>query len=169
MRRLVLLTMLASALGLPAAGFAFGGDGGGDDGTLSVRNGAGEVTLRFNGSAIGRVRDGSIRVNDPISSDGLGVRFFGTCDDRRLDPRTGAVTCIGESIRFRVIGGRYTLVMKGTGIFLSAVGRGNVVLDGRGEEPDIIRDGVYSLNDAPYKSLPDSDKSFTLNSPPTGG
>src|SRR6266496_173056 len=72
MRRLVWVTVLAFVLAAPAAGFALTGD---DDGTLSVTAGIGKVYLNFNGSAVGRVRAGSIRVTDPVASDGLRYDF----------------------------------------------------------------------------------------------
>lgn len=162
MRRLVLLTLLALGAVAPAAAVTMGGSG---DGTLSVRNGFGRVALKFTGSAIGRVGQGSISINDPIASDGVGFDFSNNCD--RIEPglKPTALICSGENIRFRAIGGRYSVVVKGSGIFLSAVGRGNVILDGRGDDPRVERDGVYSLNDAPYKSLPDGERLFNLAAP----
>ena len=162
MRRFALLAMLACVLAVPAAALALSGGG---DGTLSVRNGWGRVTLRFNGSAIGRVAHGSIRVVDPIPRDGLGVDFW-NCE--RQETKGIAVTCSGENIRFRAVGGRYLVTMRGSGISLSAVGRGIATLDGRGDDPDVTRDGVYSLNDAPYKSLPDDEKPIVLAAPAAG-
>jgi len=167
MRRLVLFTVLACGLAVPAAGLGFGGIG--DDGTLSVRNGLGKVTLKpFTGSAIGRVARGWIRINDPVATDGDGVDFFGTCDERRVDLKTGAVTCSGFNIRFRAVGGRYVVALRGSGIYLSVVGRGGGVLDGRGDAPDVRHDGVYSLNDGAYRSLPDDETSFALTEPVGG-
>jgi hypothetical protein len=155
MRRLVLSTVLAVGVVLPTAALAFGGGG---DGTLSVRNGFGRVTLRFTGSAIGRVAQGSIKVNDPIASDGVGYDFS-NCD------RETAEFCSGDNIRFRAIGGRYFVSIKGSGISLSAVGRGYATLDGRGDNPNVPHDGLYSVNDAPYKSLPDDEKQIPLVAP----
>ena len=159
MRRIV-LSLLALALAVPAAAVALGGD---NEGTLSVRGGLGRVTLKFTGSAIGRVGQGVIYVNDPISSDGGGVDVWG-CD--RYDTRATAVSCTGDNIRFRADGGRYFLSVKGSGIFLSAVGRGVATLDGGGDGD--VRDGVYSINDAPYKSLPNDEKQVPLLAPATG-
>ena len=76
MRRLVWLTVLAIALAVPAVGLALSGN---DDGTLSVKGGIGKVYLNFNGSAVGRVAKGSIKVIDPNPDDGLGFSFSG-CD-----------------------------------------------------------------------------------------
>jgi hypothetical protein len=80
-------------------------------------------------------------------------------------PSDATTVCYGNNIRFRAIGGRYKIWTRGTGIYVSAVGHGTGVLDGRGDEPDIDRDGAYSLNDEPYKSLPDEAQPFTLAAP----
>jgi hypothetical protein len=56
--------------------------------------------------------------------------------------------------------------MAGVGINLSAVGHGTASLNGAGDDPDVVGpDGTYSLNDGPYKSLPNSLTPFTLAAP----
>jgi hypothetical protein len=167
MRRLVCFSVLALGLAIPATGFALTGLGGSDDdGTLSVKAGLGKVTLNpFNGSAVGRVQRGSIRVTDPVASDGIGYDFFGSCDERDRDRTTSTTTCKGTNLRFRAIGGKFQIQLRGTGIYLSAVGHGQVGLDGRGEDPTIDTDGTYSLNDGPYKSLPDFGATLQLAAP----
>jgi hypothetical protein len=119
----------------------------------------------FNGSAVGRVGQGRIWISDPVFSDGDGFDVW-HCDVRR-DTDTFTF-CKGDNIRFRAAGGKYTIALSGRGIFLSAVGRGTVTLDGRGDDPNIDVDGVFSLNDSPYRSLPDHEKDFPL-APPAGG
>jgi hypothetical protein len=157
MRRLVWITVLAFFLAVPAAGFALAGD---DNGTLSVKAGIGRVYLNFSGSAVGRLQHGVIRVTDPVASDGLGFDFSG-CDaeidrsDTTLIKGDTITVCRGTNLRFRAFGGHYQIGIKGAGIYLSAVGHGYVVLNGAGDDPNIGPDGTYSLNDGPYKSLPD--------------
>ena len=169
MRRLVWLTALVLALAAPAMAFAVVGSGQ-DDGTLSVKAGVGKVYLNFNGSAVGRVQRGSIRVTDPVSSDGLGFEFS-NCDVKKDLSDTTATrsdtikVCRGDDIRFRAIGGKYTIQIFGAGINLSAVGHGSFGLNGAGDDPNVFSDGQYSLNDGPYKSLPDSLTPFTLAAP----
>jgi hypothetical protein len=163
MRRLVWLTALACMLAAPAAGFALADDA---DGTLSVKAGIGKVYLNFNGSAVGRVQRGSILVTDPVAGDGIGFDFS-NCDVEK--DRTDTTTfCRGTNLHFRAIGGKYQILVRGTGIYLSAVGRGQVALDGRGEYPTVDSDGVYSLNDGAYKSLPNFGLILPL-APPSGG
>ncbi|TML45944.1 MAG: hypothetical protein E6G19_02595 [Actinobacteria bacterium] len=164
MRRLVLISMLAFALAVPAVGFALSGD---NDGTLSVKSGVGKVSLNFNGSAVGRMQRGSIQLTDPIASDGLGPDFSG-CEHKEFDKSTSTWLCRGTNLRFRAIGGKYQISIRGVGIYLSAVGEGSVILDGRGEDPNINSDGAYSLNDGPYKSLPDFGQTFKLSAPVGG-
>src|SRR5580765_1436170 len=170
MRRLICFTVLALGLAVPATGFALTGLGGsGDDGTLSVKAGLGKVTLNpFNGSAVGRVQKGLIKVTDPVVSDGLGYDFFGSCDDWDRDKLTGTATCRGNNLRFRAIGGKFQIQLKGNGIYLSVVGHGQVALDGRGEDPTVDTDGTCSLNDGPYRSLPDFGASLKLTAPAGG-
>ena len=166
MRPIVLFTVVATVFAVPAAASAFvsGGDG---DGALSVRNGRGKVVLYpFNGSAVGRVGHGRIVINDPIEGDGEGFDLWGC--DLRLHPSDTATVCIGDNLHFRAVGGKYKIVVKGSGIFLSAVGRGVATIDGSGDDPFIDSDGAFSLNDSPYRSLPDSDKQFQL-AVPSGG
>jgi len=79
MRRLVWISALAFALAAPAVGFALSGD---DDGTLSVKAGVGNVNVNFNGSAVGRLQRGSIRVIDPVASDGVGFEFMNCLVER---------------------------------------------------------------------------------------
>ena len=170
MRRLVWLTVLAFVLAAPAAGLALTGD---DDGTLSVKAGIGKVYLNFNGSAVGRVRSGSIRVTDPVASDGL--RYdFSNCDveidksDTTTNKGDTITVCRGSNLRFLAVGGKYQILIRGAGVYLSAVGHGYAVLNGAGDDPAVDSDGTYSLNDGPYKSLPDFGGTVNLVAPVGG-
>jgi hypothetical protein len=163
MRRLVLFTVLAFALALPVAGLAVTSD----DGTLSVRNGAGLVKLTFTGSAVGSVAQGKVVTTDPVLDDGAGVVFWG-CNSKKTDFTATTTVCTGDKIRFRAIGGKYKLFVRGSGVYLSVVGRGAVTLDGSGDDPTVVRDGVYSLNDQPYRSLPNEAKTVELVAPAGG-
>jgi hypothetical protein len=170
MRRLICFTVLGITLGGAAAGFALAG--GANDGTLSVKAGNGKVSLNFNGSAVGRVAHGSITVIDPLLGDGLGIDAWG-CDygsyDRPTIDGDGVVrVCRGIGLRFRAIGGKYTIRLKGSGIYLSAVGQGSAFLNGNGDDPNVNSDGTYSLNDQPYKSLPNSGATLDLVAPAGG-
>ena len=171
MRRLISLCVLAIALAVPAVGYAVAG--GSDDGTLSVKNGIGRVYVSINGSIVGRLGGkASIKVVDPNPNDGFGPEFLG-CDAMTRDRSTSTTYCQtdgkGSVVRFRAIGGNYGILIRGHGIFLSAVGHGYATLNGwANDDPTIDADGTYSVNDGPYKSLPDYGGTVQLAAPPGG-
>jgi hypothetical protein len=167
MRQFVLFTVVATVFAVPAAASAFISVGNDEDGALSVKNGHGKVTLYpFNGSAVGRVAHGRVVINDPIDGDGEGFDVWGC--DIRVHRSDTATVCIGDNLRFRAVGGRYKIFARGSGIFLSAVGRGVATIDGSGDDPFVDSDGAFSVNDSPYRSLPDSEKQFQLTVPSGG-
>jgi hypothetical protein len=84
------------------------------------------------------------------------------CDNLHPAVTDRVTVCSGASLRFRVIDGRYKVVVRGSGINLSVVGRGTVTLDGTGDDPGVDSDGWYALNDGSYKSLPNFEKSLPL-------
>ena len=144
------------------------------DGTLSVRNGRGQVTLNpFRGSVIGRVTRGQVWIRDLDPGDGGPPLVWG-CDrgsgdlsERTVDPDDIIKLCRGADLRFRAVGGKYRVTVNACqGMFLSVVGRGRVLLDGRGEAG--VRDGVYSFDGEPFQSLPDYQETFALGTPPLG-
>ena len=119
-------------------------------GSLSVRTGRGEIVLQVRGAVIGRMNVGKLTLtdNDPYDEEEPDVsgRLRG---HRQLSDATTVYQ--GRQIRFRVMDGSYRLKIDGTGINLSAVGRGWVVLQGdvRYDNP-----GTYSLNGEPYEEIP---------------
>ena len=170
MRRLISLTVLAIALAVPAVSYAVVG-GSSDDGTLSVKNGNGRVYMNITGTVVARLGKGYIQVTDPNPNDGQGFNFVG-CDPGSYDKSASTVVCRSDGkegvVRFRAIGGNYRITLKGSGIFVSAVGHGWATLNGVGEDPAIDFDGTYSVNDAPYKSLPDYNTPVTVSAPTCG-
>ena len=163
MRRL-LVPLLILAAAFPAVGYS---DRGAPDGTLAVRDGRGKVQLaKVKGSLIGRLASGSLTVEELAPEEGTepvvrGYKTFKWGRNGKL--RTYA----GNNIRFRLIGGRYRVVLNGRGLFFSLVGRGRVQLDGNGSVDDgIFYDGFYSLNGGEEESLPDDPTWFDLAPPP---
>lgn len=113
-------------------------------GTLSVERGKGTVNLELRGSILGRLANGSLRVTDLTPND----RYAALVNGKRVtQERIGFRTVVyrGQGLRFRMLGGGYRMVVRGSGISVSAVGHGWVTLDG---EPRFTGDdvGVYSLN-----------------------
>jgi hypothetical protein len=161
MGRILLLTTLLAAFTVP---LALAADTPGD-GTLSVKRGRGALVLKLKGTVIGRVKNGRVQIrdlrpfdpNDPQVSCGR---------SRKHNILTGVWTCKGRNIGFRVADGRFNVNVRGTGIWISAVGRGPVTLDGAGDQG--IADGQFSIDDAPYQSLPDFSTTFFLWTPPAG-
>ncbi len=155
MRKFALLAVVF-LLALPAASPARRGLPG--DGTLSVRDGWGRVIVVANGAIIGRFADGTLTVNDPSDDDGTEPIVRGA-ENRRSVSETRTVYR-GKKVRFRLIGGRFTLRLTGTGMFLTVVGRGHVKL--RGDW------GTYSLNGQQYQPLPFELTTLRLRAPAGG-
>jgi hypothetical protein len=155
MRTLLTFAVLV-ALALPAASAAR--NHGASDGTLSVRDARGTVTISVRGGVIGSFARGSVRISDPVDGDGTGPIVTGDEWSNERDATT--TTWGGTKVRFRIIGGSFRIVVKGRGINLSLVGKGNVTLDGAGT----LDDGSYSVNGGEYLPLPGFALPFLLSS-----
>ncbi len=139
-----------------------------EDGTLSVRDGRAAIVLRMKGGVIGRFASGKLTVTD-AADDADTVVVRGAERERDLTQRTTVYS--GTNIRFRVSADKRIVVkIDGLKINLSAVGRGDGWINGRGDpEEGIYFDGSYSLNGGDYKSLPDERFRFELAVPPASG
>ena len=162
MRKTFLLLVLL-ALGLPVAGLAGTSTG---DGTLSVEDGRGKVTLQARGGVIGRLERGTVTIYDLTPEDGSIPAVFGDDQPVALVGENG-IKYTGSNMRFRFIGGRYRILIQGRGIDLSAVGKGFGTIRG-----DVGQPGVYSLDGADCrkerdscKLLPEVEKRFSLEAP----
>jgi hypothetical protein len=158
MRRLLLLILVLSACTVPLALAA----GTPTDGTLSVKRGKGVLTLKVTGTIIGHVNNGRVQIRDFKPSDGNDPQW--SCKRHRLSKQVSY--CKGRNLGFRVEDGRFTVTVRGIGISISAVGHGQVDVDGTGDTG--VNDGVMSIDDAPYQSLPDFPTTFYLGPPPPG-
>jgi hypothetical protein len=150
MRMLVLLACSALAVGI-LAGLAGAAEPA--TGTLSVESGKGVVMLEIRGSVLGRLSGGTLRVTDQTPNDRFVPLVVGRkLTQDRLGPRTTVYRGVG--LRFRMLGGAYRITVRGSGIDVSAVGKGTVVLDG---EPRFAGDaaGVYSLDGVDCSLEPD--------------
>jgi hypothetical protein len=139
MRKLVVL--LCALTALAAATVAWAEPTGG---TLSVERGRGIVMIDLKGSIVGRISIGTLRVTDHTPLDRYAAVVSGRkLTETRLGPRT--VLYRGQGLRFRMVGGGYRMMARGSGITVSAVGRGTVVLQA---EQRFVGDdtGVYSLD-----------------------
>jgi len=156
MRRLLTFGLLV-ALALPAASAAR--TYGATDGTLSVQAARGTITISARGGVIGSFARGSVTISDPIDGDGTGPIVTGD-DFPPIEKNDTTTTWRGTKVRFRIIGGYFRIVLRGRGINLSLVGKGNVTVDGAGTGDD----GSYSVNGGDYLALPDFLFAFPLSS-----
>ncbi|HLB18586.1 MAG TPA: hypothetical protein VK613_05600 [Gaiellaceae bacterium] len=156
MRRLLTFAMLA-ALALPAASAAR--TQGANDGTVSVRDARGTITISARGGVIGSFARGSVTISDPIDGDGTGPIVTGD-DFPPIEKNDTTTTWRGTKVRFRIIGGSFRIVVRGRGINLSLVGTGKVTLSGAGTADD----GSYSVNGGDYISVPGFPFAFPLSS-----
>src|SRR5256885_2803122 len=155
MRRLLTFAVLA-ALALPAAATAR--QRGPNDGTLSVKEGRGMVTISGRGAVIGSFVQGRVTISDPIDGDGTGPIVTGD-DFPPIDRSETTTTWRGNKVRFRMIGGTFKVVVRGRGINLSFVGKGSVIFNGAGTEDD----GAYAANDGDYSLIPSFPFTFYLS------
>jgi hypothetical protein len=141
------------------------------NGTLSVDHGKGLVMLDMRGSILGRLGSGVVTVTDQTPRDPYTATVAGKkLKLVRLGPRT--IRYRGQALRFRMVGGGWRVIVHGTGIALSAVGRGAVTLQAYRLNP--LEDaGVYSLDGTDCSAdstsctpLPDDLERFALGSTP---
>ncbi len=137
MRRLCFFLLL-SLLSLPT--LALAARSAPDDGTLVVSKANGTIMVRGKGLIYGHLTQGKLTVVDykPDKSSApsvSGAKFV-------LAPGSLDVVYTGTDIRFLFPGGKYTLRFEGTGIDISAVGKGSVQTLGAGS-PD---DGSLTIN-----------------------
>lgn len=135
---LVLATPFAAAASVRAPG----------DGTLSVKNLDGRITVVAKGAVIGRCDQCTLTLddwkNDEITPVVLGAKGVDLDDDGAKERFTG------KDLRWKVIGGSFRMIVRNAkGAHLSIVGKGPFVsIAGT--------DGTFSLNDKPaYAVLPD--------------
>ena len=159
-RSLVLVALLA--LVLPLAGYAAARAG---EGTLTVKDGRGKVSVQGKGVLLGRLDRGSIEVVDLSPDDAFDPIVFGDDAPVRLVGENG-LRYAGRNMRFRVIGGKYGIVIRGSGIDLSVVANGTSTLEGESDQP-----GFYSLDgddcrngSADCKLLPEKQRTIKLGS-----
>jgi hypothetical protein len=155
MRRLLTFAVLVAALALPASSAARPSSA--SDGTLSVKDARGIITIQGRGGVIGSLGKGSVLINDPVDGDGTGPIVTG--EDWSKDKTDTATVWGGTKVRFRIIGGTFRVVVRGRGINLSFVGKGNVIVNGAGTDDD----GSYAVNGGDYNLIPAFALPFALS------
>ncbi|HEY5059429.1 MAG TPA: hypothetical protein VII51_10480 [Gaiellaceae bacterium] len=174
MRRIVLACVGIAALGLPAAVSAMLAAPG--DGSLVVKGASGPrsgtvpvVALTITGAAIGHVDQGHIVIDDPTPNNGAspevtpGAGVLWRKDSKVSDT---AQAWGGTDFKFRAVGGKYTILIYGSGVDVVAIGTGTVTLTGLVDNPSA--DGTFSLDGSDFHSLPgQTTKQLQIVAPPT--
>src|SRR5438034_1148655 len=113
------------------------------DGALSVKNADGRVIIvGSRGGVIGRFDEGQITIKDPNPNDGTGPIVTGADTVTVVSER--ATRYSGTNVRFRILGGAFSVSVFANDIDLSAIGRGMVTLQGtRGADNT---DATYARN-----------------------
>ena len=164
MRRILLSCALLAVLILPAAAAARA-SAPTKPGYLVVRkatgngvvNGRPVVTLVVRGFVLGRVsQEGQVDIIQLPSVTGRGapqVTPGVSTRSIRWGPHDlPGKRYNGSNFRFRAMDGSYRVVVRGSGVYLFAGGRGQVTLRGSSLYPH--RDGKYSVNGGAFRSLP---------------
>ena len=150
---------------LVTAGAAAAHTGGANDGALSVKNADGRVVIAGKGAVIGRFDKGQVTIKDPNPYDGTGPIVTGADRLEAVGERTTRYS--GSNIRFRIIGGSFTVTVFGNDIDLSAVGRGMVTLNGSiAKGNGANNDASYAVNGGAPDAFPLFSLTFPLAAPP---
>ena len=98
---------------------------------------------------LGHVDKGQLFVYDWHPFDNVEPEVFGA--DKTVEKTATLTVYTGTKMRFRFVGARsYSIRIVGTGIDVSAVGQGRVVLNGAGT----LADGQYSIDGGDFQPIP---------------
>ena len=164
MRRLALILAAFAALAIPAGALALQSAG---DGSLVVKNGGAPwsgavssagtvgtpvVAMRITGSVIGRVTDFGKIVIDAGNDPDAVVQVVGAGRPGDSSKSDTAQVWSGTDFTFRAVGGTFTVLVYGSHVSLIAAGKGTARVAGMPDTPH--GDGLFSLNDGDFRSLP---------------
>lgn len=156
---LVVLVMTGTAAARPD---------GNNDGALSVKNADGRVIVVGKGVVIGRLDRGQVTIKDPNPNDATVPIVTGAEATQSIGEKTTRYS--GTNLRFRMIGGAFTVNVFGTDVDMSVVGRGMVTLNGaiaRGNTDHA--DATYAVNGDPPLPFPTYTLTFPLAPNAPGG
>src|SRR5262245_21168506 len=163
MRKLLILCLIAVAI--PAAALTRPLPQG-PNGTLSFREARGVVNLYARGSMTGRL-NGRVTITDPKPYDAKRPIVYGATRTIYRNERTTVFQ--GKNLRFRAIGAQFRIKAEGKAIFVSALARGIVTLDGVGDvNANIYFDGTFALNEQAPRSRPNVSTTYHLVASPPG-
>jgi hypothetical protein len=148
-------------------GTAAARSGGSNDGALSVKNADGRVVIVGKGVVIGRIDKGQVTIRDPNPNDAAVPIVTGADATQSINDKSTRYS--GTNLRFRMIGGSFTVNVFGTDIDLSAVGRGMVTLNGTIARNTSNGDATYAVNGDPPLPFPTYTLTFPLAPNAPGG
>jgi hypothetical protein len=163
MRRFLLSCAILAVLAVPAAAAARA-SASAKPGYVVVRNafsdggvnGSPVVTVVVRGFVLGRVsQEAEVEIYHLPSASGQGGPLVKGADVSHVHVRwhdLPGTRYSGSNFRFRGTGGFYRVVVRGSGVYVFAGGRGRVWLQGSSANPR--RDGVYSVNNGAFRSMP---------------
>jgi len=159
MKVLALLGVLSA---FAFSGSALATSSGPSDGALSIKNADGRIVVNGRGGVIGRLDKGQVTIKDPNPNDGTGPIVNGADSTSSVGDHTTRYS--GANIRFRIIGGTFTVTVAGNGVDMSVIGRGLVTMDGT-----TGTDGTYTLNGDTAQPFPTIRFTFPLAAPTGAG
>jgi hypothetical protein len=165
MRRILVSCAVLAVLTLPAAATARAA-GAAKPGFVVVRQAVGDggvngrpvVTLIVKGFVLGRVsQEAQVKIVQlpSVGCQQCGPQVSGadvSSTAIKYRGRFGGKAYSGSSFRFRVQGGFYRVVVRGSGVYLFAGGQGHVTVQGSSHYPHA--DGRYSVDAGRFRSLP---------------
>jgi hypothetical protein len=152
-RRFSVIFALLALLGPSAASAHRGAP---NDGTLAVNHANAVITINARGGVIGHLTDGWLTVKDFNPADQVNEVVTGA--ERTRVVNEFVTRYWGHDVRFRYIGGRFAITVNAYEINLSAIGRGNFSIRGKGTADD----GTFSLNGSAAQPITDVFQSFQL-------
>ena len=154
-RSLVILVCALAAVPAALAGPSAAGDG-----VLELKAFYGKVTIGkatqpARGLLWGQMDNGKLTVEDPVLGDG---RILVTGWETRVftpastfDGTPATTTYTGANIHFRVTGGKYRLIFRGSGVDLTAIGAGVAFLNANENALDA---GYYAVDSGDWLPAP---------------
>ena len=162
-----LVILVCSLAAVPAA---VAGSSATGDGVLELKAVYGKVTigkaaLPARGLLWGQMDSGKLIVEDPVLGDGkilvTGWENKTYTPASTFDGTPAQTTYTGANIHFRVTGGKYRLIFRGSGIDLTAIGSGVAYLNASETALDA---GYYAVDAGDWTAAP----LFTVKSVPFG-
>jgi len=163
MRRILLSCALLAVLTASAVGAA-GASATAKSGYLVVRQGSNDggvngnavATVVVRGFVLGRIsKEAAVEIYHLAPASGQGAPQVRGADVSTNPVRWHGLSgkrYSGSSFRFRAPGGLYRVVVRGSGVYVFAGGRGTVWL--QGSSANRHTDGEYSVNGGTFRSLP---------------